>query len=253
MKATHYGTCQFCGSLQKTDAHTNRLADHGYTIERGWQQGTCKGSGQLPFEVSKDYVVAVLERFKEEVASFVPRPCPQSTGTSRWDSGPAIAEWKAEQFAHSACKQFIAWAEPRVAAWAPTKQRTVKQVESEEACHKTARSNTRALSSALKKAKHKLTEFGEEFERAIDLTINAEAYASRRAFYESCAAAGDTQSCWDGYSTIIKVPAFACNRVAKLIKITKDSNNADLIAGAEKLEQLSVAYESAKTAYEAAK
>lgn len=47
-KATHYGTCQICGHVQK--APRGLMALHGYEVR--WQHfsGTCHGSRQLPFE-----------------------------------------------------------------------------------------------------------------------------------------------------------------------------------------------------------
>src|SRR5579863_2290904 len=55
--ATHYGTCQACGSQQKLPAGV--LAKHGYTTKWGFFEGTCRGSGERPFE--KDY--SLIEKF----------------------------------------------------------------------------------------------------------------------------------------------------------------------------------------------
>jgi hypothetical protein len=49
-KATHYGNCQWCGSLQKLPGGV--LSTHGYTVTHGWFNGICHGSGHLPYQIS---------------------------------------------------------------------------------------------------------------------------------------------------------------------------------------------------------
>lgn len=53
-KATHSGTCQLCGSLQKLP--NGRLSQHGYTTRWGFFEGVCYGSKHLPFELSCDLI-----------------------------------------------------------------------------------------------------------------------------------------------------------------------------------------------------
>lgn len=53
-KATHKGTCQVCGAVQKLPR--GRLAAHGYTTKWGFFSGTCSGSHHLPFEQSKNLI-----------------------------------------------------------------------------------------------------------------------------------------------------------------------------------------------------
>jgi hypothetical protein len=53
-KATHSGTCQICGSLQKLPGGV--LSKHGYTTRFGFFEGVCSGSGSLPFELSCDLI-----------------------------------------------------------------------------------------------------------------------------------------------------------------------------------------------------
>lgn len=58
MKATHRGTCQCCGALQKLPAGV--LAKHGYEVARwGFFNGICQGAGEKPFE--QDY--SLIEKF----------------------------------------------------------------------------------------------------------------------------------------------------------------------------------------------
>ena len=59
-KATHYGTCQICGHVQK--APRGLMALHGYEVR--WQHfsGTCHGSRQLPFEIDCTLAQSSLEQ-----------------------------------------------------------------------------------------------------------------------------------------------------------------------------------------------
>lgn len=254
MKATHYGTCQICESTQKSCANTNRLAAHGYTLAYGWQAGTCKGSGQLPLEVSKVYAEACVVSCKAAVAAFVATSCPERTeGISRWDKCPKIAAWKADQAAHAGRKQYIVWTEKRLANWAPSAQKTVEQVEEVERSAKATRTSIRALSGAVQLTKRALVKFGEHFSDVVDEAINGGLYADRRAFWDACAAKGDRTSVWTRYNEIVNISHFATNRVAKLAGLARSTGNAEVIEGAAKLEELGAAYEAAKAAHEAAK
>lgn len=65
-KATHYGICQACGSRQKLPG--DALSLHGYRVRNGWFEGACVGSGNLPFEVSKDLIesfIAAAEHLRD--------------------------------------------------------------------------------------------------------------------------------------------------------------------------------------------
>jgi hypothetical protein len=72
-KATHTGTCQCCGSTQKLP--NGKLSKHGYTVQHGWFEGTCMGSGHLPFEQSKDlveqFIAAALKKKGQLLAEIV--------------------------------------------------------------------------------------------------------------------------------------------------------------------------------------
>jgi hypothetical protein len=54
MKATHMGTCQVCHAGQKLPQ--GHLSIHGYTVNYGWFNGTCRGSHRLPVEQSCDII-----------------------------------------------------------------------------------------------------------------------------------------------------------------------------------------------------
>lgn len=65
--ATHKGTCQVCGSLQKLPKGT--LAKHGYTVDWGFFNGVCTGSHHLPFELSCDMIQGSIDRAKTMLAA----------------------------------------------------------------------------------------------------------------------------------------------------------------------------------------
>lgn len=56
--ATHTGECQWCARRQMLPGGV--LAKHGYTVQHrgqgGYFTGACSGSGNLPFEISKDLI-----------------------------------------------------------------------------------------------------------------------------------------------------------------------------------------------------
>lgn len=53
-KATHLGTCQWCGRRQMLPGGV--LAKHGYDLAHGFMRGVCMGSGHLPYEQSTDLI-----------------------------------------------------------------------------------------------------------------------------------------------------------------------------------------------------
>lgn len=57
-------TCQICARNIK--ANTGLIAHHGYQRPQyqGWQTASCDGARQLPYEVSRDYIPVVIERYK---------------------------------------------------------------------------------------------------------------------------------------------------------------------------------------------
>lgn len=62
-RATHKGHCQVCGACQKLPGGV--LAKHGYTTRWGFFEGTCPGSGHLPFERDKSLIEAAILRVRE--------------------------------------------------------------------------------------------------------------------------------------------------------------------------------------------
>jgi len=64
-KATHEGTCQICGRLQKLP--NGRLSNHGYTVQWGFFSGTCFGAHGKPFEESTDLILHMIKQCKENI------------------------------------------------------------------------------------------------------------------------------------------------------------------------------------------
>lgn len=66
-QATHWGTCQVCGSKHKVSRKHGGIAVHGYTTIYGGQDGACFGSRHEPLElscsISKSWI-KVLEKSK---------------------------------------------------------------------------------------------------------------------------------------------------------------------------------------------
>lgn len=69
MKATHNGTCQCCGRQQKLPGGV--LSKHGYTVDFGMFNGTCPGSGHLPFEQSKDQIEQYIKDARKRADNLI--------------------------------------------------------------------------------------------------------------------------------------------------------------------------------------
>lgn len=63
-------TCQCCGGLFL--ANTGLMAHHGYRRPGdGWQTASCSGAKELPFEVSRDKLGAMIDRLKDWLSDAV--------------------------------------------------------------------------------------------------------------------------------------------------------------------------------------
>jgi hypothetical protein len=69
--ATHRGCCQICGKSHKVDVKSGLLAEHGYTYKNtGYFTGSCAGSGQLPINVSVDFLKSEFDRVEKQWNEF---------------------------------------------------------------------------------------------------------------------------------------------------------------------------------------
>lgn len=62
------GECQACGRFQKLVKGT--LANHGYTLDHGFFNGTCMGSKHPPLEESNALIVECIDRAKSSIESI---------------------------------------------------------------------------------------------------------------------------------------------------------------------------------------
>lgn len=83
-KHTHLGTCQVCEHVQAVNSRTGRLAKHGYTVDFHVFNGTCWGSGELPYEKDCELVKQSIARANEQreaTLSFIARVEAMPAGT----------------------------------------------------------------------------------------------------------------------------------------------------------------------------
>lgn len=101
MAATHKGTCQACGRLQKLPK--GRLSNHGYTVDWGFFQGVCSGAKALPLEEDRSVLDAT-------VAALCKR-------ASEWEASdelplPVVTDYRTyigRKPKRTACKSFREW------------------------------------------------------------------------------------------------------------------------------------------------
>lgn len=92
--ATHDGTCQICGSVQRLP--NGRLAKHGYTTRWGFFEGVCPGSGDLPYEQSIGLILDAAERAEKAAQDLVAQARglrEDRTGTKTWVRVYVPARW----------------------------------------------------------------------------------------------------------------------------------------------------------------
>lgn len=151
-KATHYGTCQLCGSLQKLP--NGVLANHGYQIHWHEFHGTCPGSGQLPFEVARDfaeYHIALSNNFLARTP--VPAKPPV---TVNWKSPEAVT-YRNIMDSIRAHKGLIAFLRPRCDNWKVKPLREVAEEDTKAETIKVASRNVRQLAGLRNDAKWALS------------------------------------------------------------------------------------------------
>jgi len=73
-QATHLGTCQICGAMQKVSKTDGAIASHGYTLQHGFFEGDCYGSRCYPYETHTDrlsYYIVALNQLKDETNEYI--------------------------------------------------------------------------------------------------------------------------------------------------------------------------------------
>lgn len=220
MKATHYGTCSFCGSLQKLP--NGKLSKHGYDVRFGFFNGVCRGSGLSPFETTKQDAEGFLSFIESAIAAYVEQAAPSEKSARR--------EWFNAKSQNRANKDWAQWQRQRLAAWEPRQLREVVEVESANDAKKSARSRNLELNAAVRRAKDGLIGAAETLERTLQ---NSEF-------------AGKLDP-WD-------VPYAAVNTVAKLVKLARThSEDPQVLQLASDVELLAKLHRAAKDDLEKAK
>ena len=154
-KATHYGTCQLCGSLQKLPSGV--LAIHGYQIAWNQFNGICHGTGHLPFEQSKDAAEAQLKRSEDYLAE---NPAPAAP--PEWPhNSPERVSYRNAMNNIRGHRQMIGFLKPRCANWSVKPLKEVAEEDAKVETVKVAFRNVRQLASLRNDAKYHLS-------RAID-------------------------------------------------------------------------------------
>ena len=93
-KATHKGTCQCCGSVQKLP--NGVLSKHGYTVDWGFFNGVCQGAGHKPFEESIDLIDSLIKSAQKEIRKLnkIIKETLASTDTKKvWYHGYRNSTW----------------------------------------------------------------------------------------------------------------------------------------------------------------
>jgi hypothetical protein len=189
-KATHFGTCQLCGSFQKLPGGV--LADHGYNINWGSFVGVCSGSRRAPFEQDKSYAEAQVMRAKQILADLVPVPDPGYAIISRpvqfltgEDKDKKIA-WTNYCSTKRGWEQFLSYQVPRCAKWEPKELTPVVEEEARRDASKKSVKGIRDLARMRDLTKRDLIKAVEQIEKAVccwpalsyPTTANAHKYAN---------------------------------------------------------------------------
>jgi hypothetical protein len=158
---------------------SGRIARHGYTLNFGWQNGTCSGSGALPFEQSNellaraiaDTTAAFAHADKElEDARTAHRAAvaalPHSAPRYEGDAGAYTPTQETKYLFNvlsgakrrsEGMRAFVRLQTPRCAAWKPAALRPVVQVETAKREKHTARKQLTELRRAREAASSKLS------------------------------------------------------------------------------------------------
>jgi hypothetical protein len=170
-KATHYGTCQLCGSLQKLPSGV--LAIHGYQVDWNQFHGTCSGSGHPPFEQSKDLAAETVrgaEKFLKTKPEL-PYPNVDHLDHQTRKSNPDFIAWKQRRLDRSNCSSLVAFLKPRCANWSVKPLKEVAEEDAKVETVKVAFRNVRQLAALRNDAKSDLS-------RAIDAVDKIVGYST---------------------------------------------------------------------------
>ena len=151
-KATHYGTCQLCGSLQKLPDGV--LATHGYQIHWNQFHGTCRGTGHQPFEQSKDLAEQQIIKSEDYLRSNAK---PENPGWTFKFNSPEQIAYRNQLNVWQGHESWLRWLKPRCKQWSVKPLREVLEEDSKAETIKVASRNVRQLASFRNDAKYDLS------------------------------------------------------------------------------------------------
>jgi hypothetical protein len=247
-KATHIGTCQLCGCTQMLPS--GRLAKHGYSVDYGYGfVGTCIGSGELPFEVSKDFIVKVVADMQKQIDTHIPAVVPELSHGARYNykktpeeqAEYAVFKRAIEHNSQQKSRQsFVAMQTPLIANWSvkPLTERAAEETiaETKKAANRGIRLAARTRDDA-KRAWYKACD---KLERLVCIEANA----AWKASYD------EALQQYTRKDLYVDVPHTATNTSAKICALAKVWN---LKEQAEEVESLLANYKVAADAYLALK
>jgi muconolactone delta-isomerase len=255
-KATHIGTCQLCGCTQMLP--NGRLAKHGYTVEYGWGfSGTCSGSGQLPFETSKDFVTKMVLDMEKSIASFVPAVVPSIDMDLVRRSNRRPCDLTAEEMEQVSVRRraiehnnqqklrqsFVAFQTPRLEKWSaqPLKERAAEESVAE---------TKKAANRGIREAARTRDDAKRAWSKAIDRLRRVAGEYANRPFQASRNDAGHAN-----HALYVDFPYEATNTSAKITAMARQhcQNAPEIVAMANEVDALLAAFKAAKDAHAALK
>ena len=230
-----------------------RLAKHGYTVEYGWGfSGTCIGSGELPFEVSKDFIVKVVADTQKQIDTHIPAVVPKISHGAKYNykkTPEEQAEYAAYKRAidhnsqQNSRQRFVAYQTPRLAKWS---EQPLKERAAEESVAETKKAANRGIREAARTrddAKH-------AWSKAIDRLRRVAGEYANRPFQASRNAVGHAN-----HALYVDFPYEATNTSAKITAMARQhcQNAPEIVALANEVDDLLAAFKAAKDAHAALK
>ena len=235
-----------------------KLAKHGYSVDYGYGfVGTCMGSHQLPFEVSKDFISNMVSQMERQIAEFVPavvpnidmdlvrrsnrRPCDLTAEEKEQVGFRRIAlDHNRQQVSR---QQFVAYQTPRLNKWSA-------QPLKERAAEDSIADTKKAINKGIRLAARTRDEAKYQWNKACEkLTKLAGEYANR-PFQASRDAAGNPN-----FDLYVDFPYTATNASAKITAMARQycQNAPEIVAMADEVDSLLAAFKAAKDAHAAIK
>jgi hypothetical protein len=250
-KATHIGTCQLCGCTQMLP--NGRLAKHGYTVEYGWGfSGTCIGSGELPFEVSKDFIVKVVADTQKQIDTHIPAVVPEISYGAKY-SYKKTPEEQAEYASYKRAiehnnqqksrQRFVAMQKPLIAKWSiqPLKERAAEDAVA---------ATKKAANKGIREAARRRDDAKRAWYKACEKLRKVAGEYANRPFQASRNDAGHAN-----FDLYVDFPYEATNTSAKITALARQhcQNAPEIVAMADEVDSLLANYKAVTDAYIALK